>query len=941
MPRLRGRIILPEDRLDASRRGQSPKAHSEDPELDKQVCSQSTYGSWFGRSLSAVLFGSMRAGQDYFDVARGCGQPIRAAAVRTVTHTAMALCTRHLVVLLTIVVSGCSDGNKSGSRDNATATPVSNTRIFSQQVSAEPTTADSPEADKPGIQLEEILYLPEAGDVAYIELANVSDELVPLKFLTLQVDESLIPLERAAESLAAGARLLVLFDGPARAEGLKYHVGNVASILADGGRAAILDRFGVPIDEIAWGEAPGAVSPVAGGMWFEVELGTSIGRAPGTAGQRGPLAWVGYPPAEVTPGAENLPPAVRSLHPLSGASTGHASFSWFPVPGVKIYQLQIAMDEAFAKPLVDQSTPRPRFVASTLAPGRYLWRVRAHFEGEKASAWSPVSMLRLIEGATLERVATIGRATALLARFQQWATEVFLPVGAEAQPASSIIAACPPSASQPGQESCKILAVPFIRQHKDTQMLLLEQNVPAGPHAWDVDHGDLDEDDPADNANCALASLAMINRFAGGNLSQDRIGYEIRKAWAPGPELDVMYARGVGPDHMLVAYQFALGTAANYQPAQGLGDLWNNVTNQLRNGNPVLAGPPGHVLVIIGFRIVNGHRLLVVNDPWETSSQEYDIDDPYGRNALVRWRHWLPTGDFVAKQQEPTVRLDSDGDGVVDFDESERFHTKPDSNDSDNDGVGDKQDIYASVFDRRYGYAKFGTGRDEDRDGKPMELDPDSDAGGCRDGQEDQNANGKHDTLSPANAETWNFKFVDDSCQDLVGHLTYRVHSAVTIVPDVQFGDTASTTSISVRLKPVPGETGIYEDDGSRFHYTGSHQVRTVAPECQMIGQSWASASGDFTGTDAGLVQGVITDDGKLNVHFTAGIPNEHTGGWASICGVEQSGRAGDSHSAEFRDECWGDPIKPGERGYVLGHKTFNFSCHERDWSASGIVTVP
>ena len=58
-------------------------------------------------------------------------------------------------------------------------------------------------------------------------------------------------------------------------------------------------------------------------------------------------------------------------------------------------------------------------------------------------------------------------------------------------------------------------------------MLLLELDRPTGPHAWDVDHGNLDQTDPADKANCALGSLAMINHFAGGDMSQDRMGYEI------------------------------------------------------------------------------------------------------------------------------------------------------------------------------------------------------------------------------------------------------------------------------------------------------------------------------------------------------------------------------------------------------------------------------
>jgi hypothetical protein len=89
------------------------------------------------------------------------------------------------------------------------------------------------------------------------------------------------------------------------------------------------------------------------------------------------------------------------------------------------------------------------------------------------------------------------------------------------------------------------------------------------------------------------------------------------------------------------------------------------------------------------------------------------------------------------------------------------------------------------------------------------------------------------------------------------------------------------------------------------------------------------------------LVQAGISQDGKLGVHFVTGIPHEHTRGWSSICGFEISGRAGDSHGAEFRDECLGDPVLPGQPGYVDGRKTFHFRCNESHWSASGTISVP
>ena len=62
-----------------------------------------------------------------------------------------------------------------------------------------------------------------------------------------------------------------------------------------------------------------------------------------------------------------------------------------------------------------------------------------------------------------------------------------------------------------------------MSQHKDTAMLLLESKNEGGLHAWDVPHPEMDRTDPADNANCALASIAMINAYFGGDLSQDGV----------------------------------------------------------------------------------------------------------------------------------------------------------------------------------------------------------------------------------------------------------------------------------------------------------------------------------------------------------------------------------------------------------------------------------
>src|SRR5205814_2178018 len=78
----------------------------------------------------------------------------------------------------------------------------------------------------------------------------------------------------------------------------------------------------------------------------------------------------------------------------------------------------------------------------------------------------------------------------------------------------------------------------------------------------------------------------------------------------------------------------------------------------------------------------------------------------------------------------------------------------------------------SGVFDPSYGYdfnpGPDSAGRDIDVDGIPTELDPDSDAGGCQDGEEDRNADGHRN-----GKETSNFDASDDACLDLSGTISY------------------------------------------------------------------------------------------------------------------------------------------------------------------------
>ncbi len=385
---------------------------------------------------------------------------------------------------------------------------------------------------------------------------------------------------------------------------------------------------------------------------------------------------------------------------------------WYTISGAVEYRVQIATEETFASPMIDETIAAPPLAAS-LAPGDYLWRVQAIAADGSLSDFSPASSLTVsAPGAHLET---------------------------------------------PARQ--RELDVPFFWQHKDTGMLLLESEQESGAHAWDVDHQILDMTDPADRGNCVLAAISMINAYFHNSryvmLSQDRIGYEVfHERWI-GPELDLSYDEGFAPEETARALTFAMGGPPTLRNEPKLEDFWAAVKTEIDAGRPILLGIPGHAVVVRGYAEEGGNRFVLINNPY-TGQYREKIE------SLTIRRYWLMPANPVPAMDEATIIADTDGDGVVDFDERERFLTDPNNDDTDGDKVKDKQDIAAGVFDPDHGYAfhqNEAVGRDFDEDGWAMELDEDADGGGCFDGLEDFDRNGKRDQ-----GETYNFEKGDDAC---------------------------------------------------------------------------------------------------------------------------------------------------------------------------------
>ena len=304
-------------------------------------------------------------------------------------------------------------------------------------------------------------------------------------------------------------------------------------------------------------------------------------------------------------------------------------------------------------------------------------------------------------------------------------------------------------------------------QHKDTRMLNMDGDQETGQGRWDsahevdgdwtVDNGTAVRATDLDNWYCTRASISMIVAYHGGNLSQDRISYEGYGGAAP--EGDLGHAKGMWPNQNATqgngtnVFDWAMN-GASVTSSRGK-PTFDEVKAWIDGQMPVLIveNSDSHSVVLDGYRDWLVLKLAHRVDPWTATA------------GWVLWPSWsvseyhvAPAGvtprsdeDIDGDGVRDTID-DSDGDGLVDFDEINRFHTDPQNPDSDYDGVPDKADVREYVFDNAGNYQPRAA--DWDGDGLRKERDPDNDRktnNGSSDGCEDANHNGKLDPGETSN----------------------------------------------------------------------------------------------------------------------------------------------------------------------------------------------
>ena len=417
-----------------------------------------------------------------------------------------------------------------------------------------------------------------------------------------------------------------------------------------------------------------------------------------------------------------LPGTLPDAAPISLPSSSGVSlspgekvhFAWREVDGAKSYRLNVlsAADSA----TVFQKITEKNQADAALDSGEYLWRVESSEYGLGSAVWEGDA--KPLDNLFWQRISVFTDTA--------WILE-------------------------------NKLDVTPLAARKDTRLLDVKWGEMAFAREWDEPHLEHSHYDEEESDRCWAVGAQALNHYYGGNISQD----EIKLKFKGYPNLSVfsdsIKAKILGaflhsaqgrlddiyfPSLLLwVLNENASLTRKDSLPSETDVKTWINA------GIPLYVWTERHVMILDAYRISLSGRMDV---------RLLNTDN----DGTVEWRvlKSLALEGFIAANVNGSVRMsdarihtDSDGDGMMDYDEIERFGTNPENPDSDGDGINDKTEVFSymirdSLTDKDSSSWKYGitqlTYADIDGDSLRAELDWDSDGGGKADGAEDKNKNG-------------------------------------------------------------------------------------------------------------------------------------------------------------------------------------------------------
>lgn len=276
-------------------------------------------------------------------------------------------------------------------------------------------------------------------------------------------------------------------------------------------------------------------------------------------------------------------------------------------------------------------------------------------------------------------------------------------------------------------------------------------------HHWDGSHADRAAWGTHERNYCPYAMTQMLNMYYGGTITQDEVADWISvndqagNPWGftTNPERGLRHDLGGWADKALA---WALNNAAVDQmwekptEAQIMGFIDANRPCGMVQCNGRNAGGAcvsSHYMVLDGYywadkrmyvRLLNTDNNGSVDPSRRYSTQDFHWDASQQaashRAALV-----VPAANAAGRATNPKVSTDSDGDGMMDYDEDFRFNTNRAQKDTDADKVNDKVEVASYIFPSPGRNIVFLASARPERT-------PDSDGDGCKDGDEDINRNG-------------------------------------------------------------------------------------------------------------------------------------------------------------------------------------------------------
>ncbi len=579
------------------------------------------------------------------------------------------------------------------------------------------------DGDKPEIRISG--FQPEKSRSGqWVKLENAGEGAVDLRFLSLADSSGMFfPLADSRTVLSPGDSLLVCVSSPC---GGNWDL----QTLSLGSVGELTLKYGSRlVDYVAWGGFGSHASrAVSENLWSDAgdflqtgkawgpalpyEVGSFFRRMDGSA--FAPSAWLPCSQGEAgNGGLPNSAPfswddgaqvVLRADEPMR--------FAWMPVPGAASYRLSVYAEDSS---LVYREVTSNVSAEVSLPDGKYLWGVESSADG---SGWGA-------SGSAVSRLFSVERLSA---------------------------------ATYLGGKSLDV--EPFAAR-KDTRLLVPNWGMYADLRGWDSSHVGRSHWDEEESWRCWAVAVQELNRYFGGSLTQDEIKiYGMRLAKSKDWILGVFpfeRAGGASRESVTDILSWAFGGVSAELHEESPSALM--IRESIDDDVPVLAGTKTHLMVIDAYRVRSDGRMEArFLNPHNDGGSEWRIFSSSGIAAYYTYA--VP---FRVLDTDSLVHRDSDGDGLVDFDEIYRFKTDPERADSDGDGIPDKTEIWSYTVREvvtwmvafedssqnplnMQGNWILGVEKewfaDVDGDGLRAELDADSDGDGLLDGEEDLNANG-------------------------------------------------------------------------------------------------------------------------------------------------------------------------------------------------------